>query len=176
MLPEYPAESIAAVSGKLTRLWRDRDGRRNPRPDVKDTIVELVKRGFNLGIIANTITETEIPDWIIDDGLVSCFYPVILSSKVRIRKPDPSIYLLAARILGVEPSECAYIGDNPVRDVEGARKSEFGSVILINEPNTVANETEHIVYEPDYTIDKISDLLNIFPRAHGCLRAEKTTP
>ncbi|MGB8253081.1 MAG: hypothetical protein WCF08_07675, partial [Anaerolineaceae bacterium] len=41
MLPDYPAEKIAPLHGRLTRLWRDRDGRRVPRPDVKSTILEL---------------------------------------------------------------------------------------------------------------------------------------
>ena len=31
MLPDFPAEKIAPLSGKLTRLWRDCDGRRVPR-------------------------------------------------------------------------------------------------------------------------------------------------
>src|SRR5512133_3548513 len=31
LLPDYPVEMIAPLSGKLTRLWRDRDGRRVPR-------------------------------------------------------------------------------------------------------------------------------------------------
>ena len=58
MLPDFPAEKIAPLSGKLTRLWRDCDGRRVPRPDVKDVVIELSQRGYILGIIANTITET----------------------------------------------------------------------------------------------------------------------
>src|SRR5512132_2023110 len=52
LLPEYPAEKIAPLAGKLTRLWRDHDGRRLPRQDVKETILELDRRGYILGIIA----------------------------------------------------------------------------------------------------------------------------
>ena len=63
LLPDYPPERIGPLAGKLTRLWRDHDGRRVPRPDVKETVIELDRRGYRLGIIANTITETEIPDW-----------------------------------------------------------------------------------------------------------------
>ena len=57
LLPDYPAEKIAPLAGKLTRLWRDKDGRRVPRDDAKSTILELSRRGYVLGIIANTITE-----------------------------------------------------------------------------------------------------------------------
>ena len=134
MLPDFPTEKIAPLSGKLTRLWRDCDGRRVPRDDVKETVLELNRRGYVLGIIANTITETEIPDYLEEYGLADCFKTVVLSSKVGIRKPNPEIYWEAARRVGVEPAKCVYVGDNPVRDVEGTRAAGYGMMILILEP------------------------------------------
>lgn len=163
LLPDYPKEIIEPLSGKLTRLWRDKDGRRVPRSDVKDTIIELDRRGYLLGIIANTITETEIPDWMETDQVTDYFKTVILSSKVALRKPNPEIYWLAAREIGVEPSKCAYVGDNPVRDVEGTHAAGYGMMILINEPATLEKEPPTGEFKPDYTIENISDLLDIFP-------------
>jgi HAD superfamily hydrolase (TIGR01662 family) len=163
LLPDYPEEKIAPLAGKLTRLWRDHDGRRVPRPDVKATIIELNKRGYILGIIANTITETEIPDWMESDGLTDYFKAVVLSSKVATRKPDPEIYWEAARRVGVEPSKCAYVGDNPVRDVEGTQAAGYGMMILIHEPATMAKEPPTGIVKPDFTIQTTSDLLDIFP-------------
>lgn len=163
LLPDYPAEKIAPLHGRLTRLWRDRDGRRVPRHDAKETIIELHRRGYLLGIIANTITETEIPDWMEADGVTQYFKTVILSSKVGIRKPDPEIYWMAARQIGVEPAKCAYLGDNPVRDVEGTRAAGFGMMILFDEPATLAKEPPTGEHTPDYTIKEIRELLDIFP-------------
>ena len=160
---DYDPERVCAHAGRLTRLWRDHDGRRVPRPDVKDTILELDRRGYTLGIIANTITETEIPDWMIADGVAHYFKAVILSSKVRLRKPDPAIYFLACRAIGKEPGQCAYVGDNPIRDVEGTRKAGFATMIRIDEPDTIKNEPQEIILHPDYTITRISELLDIFP-------------
>jgi len=89
---------------------------------------------------------------------------VILSSKVGLRKPDPEIYWLAAREIGVEPAKCAYVGDNPVRDVEGTQAAGYGLMILIEEPDTIAKENaEDVVVKPDYTITEIGQLLDIFP-------------
>ncbi len=163
LLPDFPAEKIAPLSGKLTRLWRDRDGRRVPRPDVHSTVVELSRRGYILGIIANTITETEIPDWIEADHLTGYFKTVILSSKVRIRKPNPEIYLDAARQVGVEPARCAYVGDNPIRDVEGAQAAGFGMVIILVELETLKKEPQNSDVKPDRLIYECRELLNIFP-------------
>ena len=163
LLPDYPIEIIAPNVSRLTRLWRDHDGRRVAREDVKDTLAELDRRGYKLGIIANTITETEIPDWMISDGVTAYFKTVILSSKVRIRKPDPAIYLLAARVMGVEPAKCAYLGDNPIRDVEGTQAAGFGMMVLIEEPATLAKEPQSSDLKPDHIIKEIKQLLDIFP-------------
>ncbi len=162
MLPDFPSEKIGPLSGKLTRLWRDRDGRRIPRPDVKEVIIELSRRGYILGLIANTITETEIPDWMEDDDVAKYFKSVILSSKVGIRKPDPEIYWLAANEVGVEPKYCAYVGDNPVRDVEGTRAAGYGMMILFEEPATLAKEPPTGEFIPDHSIKSCSELLDYF--------------
>ncbi len=163
LLPDYPAEIIAPNAARLTRLWRDHDGRRVPHDDVKATLLELKRRGYKLGIIANTITETEIPDWMCHDQVAGCFQTVILSSKVRLRKPDPAIYLLASRCIGSIPENCAYVGDNPVRDVEGAVDAGYGSMILYEDAGTADREGKIPTVKPDYRIKAIRELLDLFP-------------
>ena len=37
--------------------------------------------------------------------------PVVLSGECGLRKPDPAVYLLAARRLGVEPARCIVVDD-----------------------------------------------------------------
>jgi len=163
MLPEFSPEKIAPLAGKLTRQWRDCDGRRIARPDVKETVIELSNRGYALGIIANTITETEIPDWLEEDGLTGYFKTVVLSSKLGCRKPGPEIYLEAARRIGVAPARCVYVGDNPSRDILGARLAGYGMAIILMEPATLKKEPPVGENKPDYLIHELSELLDIFP-------------
>jgi len=163
MLPEFPKEKIAPLAGTLTRQWRDSDGRRVARSDVTKVVVELSKRGYLLGIIANTITESEIPDWLEEDGLTNYFKSIILSSKVGVRKPGAEIYLEAASRIGVDPARCMYVGDNPARDIEGARLAGYGMVIIIREPATMKKVSNYDEVQPDLFIDELSELLDIFP-------------
>ena len=163
MLPDYPYDKIALLVGRLTRLWRDRDGRRVPPPDVKYVIQELDKRGYLLGIIANTITETEIPDWLEQDQLDQYFKTVVLSSLLKIKKPNPEIYWEAARRIGIEPAKCVYVGDNPNRDVVGTRRAGFGGIILLMSPEKLAKEPPTGENIPDYIIHECRELLDIFP-------------
>ena len=163
LLPDYPCEKIAPLAGRLTRLWRDKDGRRIPPPDVKPVIRELHERGYVLGILANTITETEIPDWLEHDHLAHYFKTVVLSSKLGIKKPNPEIYWEAARRIGIEPEKCVYVGDNPKRDVVGTRRAGFGMVILLLSPEKLASEPPSGENVPDYIIQSMTELLDIFP-------------
>lgn len=167
LLPDYPYDKIAPLAGRLTRLWRDKDGRRIPPPDVKPVIQELHRRGYVLGILANTITETEIPDWLEQDDLARYFKVTILSSILKIKKPNPEIYWEAARRIGVEPARCVYVGDNPKRDVVGTRNAGFGMVILLLSPEKLAKEPPVGEQVPDYIIHSCTELLDIFPPRHS---------
>jgi FMN phosphatase YigB (HAD superfamily) len=86
------------------------------------------------------------------DGLTNYFKAVVLSSKVALRKPNPEIYWEAARRVGVEPAKCAYVGDNPIRDVEGTQAAGYGMMILMMEPATLAKEPQNVEVKPDHTI------------------------
>ena len=162
MLPDVDGEYVAAHAQELTTLWRDgTNGKRLTRFDTVDTIRELHRRGYKLGVIANTITESEISDWMIEEGISHCFTTTILSSKVRLRKPDPAIYHLACRCCGTPEENCAYVGDNPDRDVEGTRAAGYGCMILIDDPKK--GKTEQLRAACDYLINDLSDLLPLFP-------------
>lgn len=167
LLPDESHERVAPQAARLTRLWRDHDGRRRAHEGVRETLLELERRGYCLGIIANTITETEIPDWICSEGLAATFKVVILSAKVRLRKPDPEIYRLAARCIGSPPSACAYVGDNPVRDVEGAVKAGFGKMILFEGAGAADRSGERPKVQPDACIRSFPELLPLFPPISG---------
>lgn len=163
MLPEHPAGEVAALANRLTLLWHACSGRRLPRPDAIPTLIELHQRGYILGIIANAISTTEIPDWLEADGLTPLFKAVILSSRVRWRKPDPHIYEEAARVAGVKPASCAYVGDNPDRDIQGARQAGFSKVFLLREAASPHQELIMGRNRPDGILCSCRDLLQFCP-------------
>jgi putative hydrolase of the HAD superfamily len=138
-------------------------GRRIFTEDSRQVIVELHRRGYILGIISNLITSRELPDWLEEEHLTGYFKAVALSSLLGIRKPSPEIYLYAARQAGVEPSRCAYIGDNLNRDVTGTRAAGFGIVIILPLNPNAAIEPFAPENHPDLIIRSLSDLLEIFP-------------
>ena len=155
---------ILKNAGELTYQYRQTKGIRTVVDGGAETVKELCARGYTLGIIANTVTETEIPDWMAADGVAQCFKTTILSSKVRLRKPDPAIYHLACRCIGSPEAQCAYVGDNPVRDVEGTQAAGFAMMIRIDEPDTLNMEkATGKEFTPDHVITSLRQLLDIFP-------------
>ena len=63
--------------------------------------------------------------------------PVVLSGEVGLRKPDPEIYLLAARLLGVEPARCVVVDDAAV-NVRGAVAAGMTGVHHVGLERTLA--------------------------------------
>ncbi len=56
------------------------------------------------------------------------FDAVVLSEHERVRKPDPEIYLIAAKKLGESPEACVFVDDVP-RNVDGARAVGMAGVL-----------------------------------------------
>ena len=74
-----------------------------------DYIKEL-KPKYKLGILSNIA----MPDWFNEhftEQELALFDDILLSSEVGMVKPEPEIFLLSAKRLGLEPSECVLIDD-----------------------------------------------------------------
>lgn len=162
LTPEFSAEKVASLSVELTYQFRQCNGRRVVVEGGRDVIIELRKRGYKLGIISNLISSKEIPEWLEDEGYGQYFSAVVLSSVSGKRKPDPAIYLEAARRADVAPENCAYVGDNLDRDVTGARAAGFGMVVIINSPQKLAESTISELNRPDGIVHEFGQLLELF--------------
>jgi putative hydrolase of the HAD superfamily len=163
LAPEFPAEKIAPLGSELTYHYRQSMGRRVVVEQGREVIEELYRRGYILGIISNVISSREIPDWLEEDGFAPYFKSVVLSSIFGRRKPDPVIYHEAARLAGVDPACCVYVGDNPKRDVAGTRRAGFGMIILMIPPQKMNEEPIPEEYQPDLIIHEFHQLLDYFP-------------
>jgi len=163
LAPEFSAEKIAPLGVELTYQYRQAMGRRVVVDQGREVIEELKRRGYTLGIISNVITSKEIPEWLEADGYAPYFKAVVLSAVFGRRKPDPAIFHEAARLVGVDPCRCAYIGDNPIRDVQGTRQAGFGMVVLMLSPEKYTEAGILPENRPDVVIHEFRQLLDHFP-------------
>lgn len=158
LLPELAPERLAAHCRELSFQYRQTKGLRRVADGGVELLRTLKARGYRLGIISNLIGEDEIPDWLQTDGLTDCFDAVVLSSVCHIRKPDPRIYHIACREMGLPPAACASVGDNLKRDITGARAAGIGSVVLIMEPDAFSRCRITAENRPDAVVPRLCDL------------------
>jgi putative hydrolase of the HAD superfamily len=86
-------------------------------PEVSEVLVALQCR-FDLSVISNFDGRLRM---ILEHLGVSKFFShVFLSSELGADKPDPEIYRRAMELVGLEPNETLHVGDDVVRDWEGA--------------------------------------------------------
>ncbi|MBI5301720.1 MAG: HAD family hydrolase [Chloroflexi bacterium] len=163
LAPELPPERIAPVASELTLAWRERHGRLVVRADAADTLVELNRRGYRLGLISNTISSVDVLKSLDAYGWKKYFEVALLSSISGRRKPDPEFFWEATRAMQIEPARCAYLGDRISRDVVGARHAGFGMALIIEPPGKARADEQDQSAKPDALIRSLRELLAIFP-------------
>jgi putative hydrolase of the HAD superfamily len=92
-------------------------------PGATPTLDRLRDEGLRLAVVANW--DCALPEHLEAAGLLDRFDTVVTSAHAGIAKPNPAIFELALRELGVEPGQAVHVGDEPL-DEEGARAAGLG--------------------------------------------------
>lgn len=163
LLYDYPRERIFANRHKLSYEYRQAKGRRVVVDHGEEVLRELYSRGYKLGIISNLIGETEVYDWLEEDGLRELFASVILSPECGLRKPDAEIYRVSSRDLRIPCENIASIADNQGRDIEGAREAGIAYNVLYNSPEKKHPVDPNGENPPDAVVNDFRELLALFP-------------
>lgn len=66
-------------------------------------------------------------------GLDQFFEVRILSSRFGFKKPDPRLFRISMDKLGVPSEDCVYVGDNPCKDLSGAKRVGMKFILFRSE-------------------------------------------
>ena len=123
-------------------------------PGALAALEGLAAQGVALGLVANTMrTPGDVLRQVFDrSGLLAPFKVLTFSDECGIRKPDPEIFLLTLRQVGVAPEDAVHVGDDPVLDVEGARDAGMRVVQVAADGRATAP------VKPDAVITRLSEL------------------
>jgi len=87
--------------------------------DVWNDLLPKLKNNYKLAVINNGMSLT-VP-FFIKENKFEEFFPIFInSSEEGIEKPNPEIYILTCKKLGVDPTECIFI-DDLEKNVLGAK-------------------------------------------------------
>ena len=89
-------------------------------PWVVETLGQLRDEGYRMSIISNS--DGRLEQELHDMGMESYFERVYDSEVVGVRKPEPGIYELALKELGLQPEEALFVGDMFHIDIWGANR------------------------------------------------------
>ena len=158
LLPDYPPERIAPAAARLTRLWRDHDGRRVAHEGTPETLRELKRRGYKLGVIANQNygTERRLKNW----NLHQFFDIIAASAELGVAKPDPAIFEWALKQAGCCPQNAVMVGDRMDNDMAPANRLGIHSVRLKRGLGAY-HEPQSDDEIPEHTISQLSQLLDL---------------
>ena len=88
-------ERIRKNAAELCYQYRQTKGRRTVVEGGAETVKELCRRGYTMGIISDLVGKREVDEWLDQDGLRPYFQTVQQSSVTYVRKPGPAIYYYA---------------------------------------------------------------------------------
>ena len=159
---DFPRDRVEAAASELTYEYRKTKGERVVTDGGIETVKELYRRGYTLGIVSDLVGIHEVDEWLDRDQLRPYFKTVQQSSLCLIRKPHPAIYYYALGECGADPAKTCYVGDNLDRDIVGAKAAGLGMTVGVQypgkKPQTVTEQNK-----PDCFITHFSQLLDLFP-------------
>lgn len=154
-------DRLAAIGEELAFYWDTQFSKRELRSDARAVLDELRARGFRLGIISNITSRAMVSCQLAEYGIADFFQVVLTSAEFGWRKPNPRIFLQAARALARPPAQCAYVGDTVSRDVSGARRAGYGLAIQIKSFLTAQSDRATDVQAPDAVIENLMQVVEI---------------
>jgi len=148
-VPDEPDAINAEVVRRLLSAYRDR----LPLiPGALDAVRRLADR-FPLGIASSS--NRELIDAVLEAaGLAPLFAATVSSEEVAHGKPEPDVYLEAARRLGVAPERCAAVEDSH----GGIRSAKNAGMRVVAIPNPSYPPDDEALALADVTIGSLDEL------------------
>lgn len=100
-----------------------------PKPGAIEAVQSISESNRKIGLVTNGFTIFQERNFRAL-GISHLFDEVIVSESVGSKKPDPVIFETVCCRLNVQPSECIFVGDNPIADIEGANRVGMHTIYI----------------------------------------------
>lgn len=122
--------------------------------DVPAPLRELAEAGVAMAVVSNVSIHWLAEETLRRLGLSGLFRSVVTSARVGWRKPHPSMFIKALEALGARISEAVFVGDDPVADIEGAKRLGLKAVLIERRPQRAP-----LSVPPDLRINSLNSLV-----------------
>jgi putative hydrolase of the HAD superfamily len=151
LVPDDP-DGIGPLADQLTATYfhhRDLD------PALfEDTLpcLDILMAQYRLGLLSNG---SRLPQTI---GLAHYFETVVFAQDHQVAKPDRGLFQVVEQRLNVDPEHCVLVGDHPLNDVVGAKRSGWRAVWVDREGDGAYVCPDGCHEEPDAVITSLAQL------------------
>lgn len=146
---EAEKEALAAEKNETYRGLLERMSPADLSDEARATLNALRERGYPLAIGSSSKNTKRILERI---GLDGFFDAVADGTDITRSKPDPEVFLAAAKKLGAAPEDCAVVEDAKA-GIEAAKAAGMTALALFGDAKGCGME--------DYDLASFGDLLNI---------------
>jgi putative hydrolase of the HAD superfamily len=155
--PTIPEERIRAAT--KNRMVRFAAALRDIPQVNLETLARLKSQGKLLALLSNA-DAMEVESW--DATKAARLFDVtVVSCRVGLVKPEPEIYQLCLRELGVAADEGAFVGDGGSDELQGARDVGMTTIMVTGVmQNLWPDRVTTRRHQADYVIERLSELLD----------------
>ena len=101
-------------------------------PEALPLLNALHSKGIHTGIISNFEHFPHVRKVLENTGLSKVLDASVISGEVHLKKPDPRIFELALQKLSAKAPDALFVGDDPLRDVNGAKSIGMQTWLFTN--------------------------------------------
>lgn len=116
-----------------------------------EAALDELKKDYKIGAVTNGNADLN------KIGIDDYFNFYLTSAKAGVSKPNPDIFAQTETLANCPANQIIHIGDDPVRDVEGAANCGF-KTIWVNLKQLDWEDIRQTEYQPDAIVESISEL------------------
>lgn len=145
------------LANAITAYRRTQAGFLHPYPHVRSALLRLREQGIKLGIVSDA---PKLKAWLrlAEMGLTDFFDVVVTLDDTGEAKPSRMPFKAALNKINAKPAEVLFVGDNPERDIKGAKKLGMRTALAKYGQMPGAEKS---AIKADFELHDISDLLPI---------------
>jgi phosphoglycolate phosphatase-like HAD superfamily hydrolase len=167
MRPDYAKLAFAYL---ITEL--DRSERLEVLPHVLETLGELKRRGYTMGVVTSRPGAAQrLVEKLAMVGLAAYFDQVVTQATSSMAALDKTGSLRHAAVkASVLPHACMYVGDEP-RDVMAATGAGFGAKVAVATGPASITLLRDNPHRPDFVMNSMAELVDLLDRLKSGLEA-----
>jgi len=127
-------------------------------PEYVEGLLAGMSGRYKLGLLSNYPDTGAIRESLRRTGLAEYFDAVVVSGDVGRVKPHELPFRRMLELLGAEPAEALYVGDNWLGDIQGAKRVGMRAVWTLQFDSPEKFERQAGDVEPDLTIRHLTEL------------------